>query len=72
MYIKINVAAGEKREVINKTSLDHYDISVREPAERNLANKRILDIVREMYPKRLVRIVSGHHSPSKILSVDEN
>lgn len=71
MYIKVRVLAGAKREKVDKKADDHYIISVKEPAERNLANKRICEIIASLYnisPKQ-VRIISGHQSPSKILSV---
>ena len=69
MYIKVKVITEAKKEVVKKISDDHYEISLREPAERNLANKRILEIMHEIYPGS-VKIVSGHHHPSKIISVD--
>ena len=71
MYIRISVIAGAKREVVKETAADHWDISVKEPAEQNLANRRVLELVRVKYPNMAVRQVSGHHSPSKIVSVDE-
>ena len=71
MYIKVHVVAGAKKELVVRKGSDSYDISVREPAERNMANKRVVELVaRDMglLPSS-ARIVSGHHSPSKILSV---
>ncbi len=70
MYIKIRVTAGAKKEHIVEESPDHYVISVRQEAERNMANTRILDIFREKFLGKSVRMISGHHSPSKIISVD--
>lgn len=84
MYIKVKVTTAAKKEKITKKSKDHFDISVREPAERNLANSRVLELVRDYFKARQndsdvglvyngdVRIVSGHHSPSKIISIPEN
>ncbi|MFA5652214.1 MAG: DUF167 domain-containing protein [Candidatus Paceibacterota bacterium] len=72
MYIKIKVTTDTKREEIVKKTKDHFEISVKEPAERNMANKRVLELVREylkVYNGK-VRIVSGHHSSSKIISID--
>lgn len=71
MYIKVKVSAGVKREKIEKVSEDHYNIWVKEEAKGNRANERIMEIMRHIYPKMIIRIVSGHHSPSKILSLDE-
>ena len=71
MYIKVHVVAGAKREVFLKKAGDLYEIAVREPAERNMANRRVLELVARdlQVPVGRVRIVSGHHSPSKIFSV---
>ena len=71
MYIKVKVLAGAKREIVEKESDDHYKISVKEKAENNQANKRILEIMHEHFPNSQIKIVSGHHSPSKILSVED-
>ena len=45
MYIKVKVVTNAKRENILKKSEDHFEIHVKEPAERNLANKRIIELV---------------------------
>ncbi len=71
MYIKVKITPHSKQEVITKVNDDLYHISVKEKAEMNRANERLLEIMREMYPHRSVRIISGHHSPSKIISIDE-
>lgn len=72
MYIKVNVLASSKKEKIEKIGDNRYLISVKEPAERNLANKRICEIISFLYKvnSKDVRIVNGHHSPSKMLSVN--
>lgn len=73
MYIKIKVNASAKQEKIVQKTKDHFEISVKEPAERNLANKKIIELVRSHFKvyNGDVRIVSGHHSPSKIISLDK-
>ena len=71
MYIHVKVITNTKKESFEQIDKDHFKISVREPAERNLANARILELVRNRFPdSRGVKIVSGHHSPSKLLSVN--
>lgn len=69
MYIKVRVVAGAKKEEVTQEAADHFKIFIKEPAERNLANSRILEIVRAKFPGQNVQIVNGHHSPSKLLSV---
>ncbi len=72
MYIKVKVEAGSKKEKVEKKSEIRYLIKVKEPAERNMANIRICEIISEIYKisVKKVHIVSGHHSDSKILTVD--
>jgi len=74
VYIKVKVIAGAKKETIVKKTKDHFNIFVREPAERNLANKRVVELLRDYFKvyNGDVRIVNGHHSPSKIISLDIN
>ena len=71
MYIKVHVVADAKKERVVKKANDLYDISVREPAERNMANRRVLELLAGGLGLVVgkLRIVSGHHSPSKIISV---
>ena len=71
MYIKVRVTAKASKEKIEKTKKDEYKISVREKAEQNMANRRVCEIIAGEFslPIKAVRIISGHHSPSKILSL---
>ncbi|MEK7646472.1 MAG: DUF167 family protein [Patescibacteria group bacterium] len=70
MYIHVRVIADARKEEVTHTSKDHMVIRVTEKAERNQANKRILEILRSLYPNTFIRIINGHHSPSKLISVD--
>lgn len=70
MYIKVKVTTKAKKEKLEQKSKDHFLVSVKEPAEANLANRRVIDIIKEFLNVKNVKIISGHHSPSKILSVE--
>ena len=72
MYIKVKVITGAKKEKIIKKSEDSFDIFVKEKAERNLANRRILELLRDYFKvyNGSIRIVNGHHSPNKIISLE--
>lgn len=72
MYIKVKVQAGAKKEIITKKGKDSYVISVKEKAERNLANKRVCEIMASLFNVSIknVRIINGHQSPSKMLSIN--
>jgi uncharacterized protein YggU (UPF0235/DUF167 family) len=72
-YIHVKVVAGAKKESFKKKSVDHFEISVKEKAERNIANGRVLELVALHFkvPVNKVRIVNGHRSPSKLVVVEE-
>ena len=73
-YIHVLVTTGAKKELFRKKKPDHFEISVKEKAERNMANTRVLELVAEHFkvPKNKVRIVNGHRHPSKLLVIEEN
>lgn len=73
MYIKVRVVANAKRESVKKVSATSYTLSVKEPAKQNLANRRVVELIAIQLgvPKEKVRIINGHQSPSKLLSILE-
>ena len=71
MYVKVKIKPNSKKETVNKVSTDHYKISVKQKAENNSANSRLLEIMHTEFSNSIIRIISGHHSPSKILSIDK-
>lgn len=72
MYIHVRVTAGAKKESLKELKADHYAISVKEPAERNMANRRVTELVAGRFSVSLgkVRLVSGHRSGSKIFNIE--
>jgi len=79
-YIHTKVTAGASKESFSPCpsragqakSEDHFEISVKEKAERNMANSRVLELVALHFkvPKNKVRIINGHRHPRKLLVVD--
>jgi uncharacterized protein YggU (UPF0235/DUF167 family) len=72
LYIHVKVKAGMKKESFVQKTEDSFEVSVKEKAERNMANTRVLEIIASHFkvPKNKVRIVNGHRSPSKLLVLD--
>lgn len=70
MYIKVFVTPSAKKEKVGKKG-DALTISVKEPASANHANLRVREIIAEMQsvPFGKVRILTGHHSRVKMISV---
>ncbi len=73
MYIKVKVTPNSKKETFKKVNEDAYQISVKEKAEMNMANRRVLAMLSEnlSVPLNKIRLISGYHSPSKIFSIME-
>lgn len=71
-YIHVKVSVGMRKENFQKINEDHFKVSVKEKAERNMANIRIIEIIAEHFkkPKSKVRIINGHQHPSKLIAVD--
>ncbi|MBU4536416.1 DUF167 domain-containing protein [Patescibacteria group bacterium] len=74
MYIKVKVFPKSKKESLEKIKDFRFEIRIKEKAEKNMANKRVLELLAEYFKIRVkdVKIISGHHHPVKLLSVDEN
>lgn len=72
MYIKVRVFPNSKKELINKKKENSFEIFVKEKAERNLANKKVVEIIAKTFEIKTnqVRIVSGHQHHNKILSLE--
>lgn len=73
MYVRVVVYPGGKKEMIEKTGDHRYEIRVKEPAERNLANGRVIELIAHTYQvnPKAIRILSGHHTSRKILSLPD-
>ncbi len=74
MLIRVKVRAGAKKETVVSKSEDQLAVSLVEKAERNLANKRLIEVLAEYFglPDSKIRIIRGHKAPSKIVSIGGN
>ncbi|MBI3632464.1 MAG: DUF167 domain-containing protein [Candidatus Vogelbacteria bacterium] len=73
MYIKVKVTPGSKKELFLKIKGVYFEVSVREKAERNMANKRVKELLASHFglPVNGVSLISGHHSRNKIFNIKE-
>lgn len=73
MYIKVHALPGAKKERITKKSETLFYISVKEPAERNMANARIREILATEFAVTLsqIKLLTGHHSCGKMYSIEK-
>jgi uncharacterized protein YggU (UPF0235/DUF167 family) len=72
VYIKVKVTADTKKESFEILGDDCFKISVKQKAERNMANKRIIELLNIHFGSKIksIRLVSGHTSPSKIFNIE--
>lgn len=72
MYLRVIVSPDSKKDSLVKTKEDTWTITVREPAEQNRANDSVRALVAHELgvPVKSVRILTGHRSRSKMLSID--
>ena len=71
MYIKVFVTPDAKREKVEEKG-EALMISVKEPAVGNRANTRVREIIAERAGKPIakVRILTGHRSRAKMISIN--
>lgn len=73
MYIKVKVHAGEKKNLLKEKSPDAFEVWVKAPAERGLANEAVRALLAEhlgVEAKKL-RLIKGTTSPAKIYEIKQ-
>jgi uncharacterized protein YggU (UPF0235/DUF167 family) len=72
MYVSVRVTPSAKREKLEKKQETIFNIAVKEEARHNRANMRVRELVAEHFRIAVerVKIISGHRSPKKIISID--
>lgn len=69
MHIKVKVHPNSQRELVRKGGEDTFIIYIREPPHGGQANKRVLALLRKDFPKRQIRLVSGHTKHNKVFEI---
>jgi uncharacterized protein YggU (UPF0235/DUF167 family) len=71
-YIHAKVFSSARQESFKQKSEDHFEIFVKEKAERNMANARVIELLAKHFKvsKLKIRIINGHHHPSKLMVVE--
>jgi len=69
--VKVSVVTGAKQDRITAGKQGRLMVHVRARTQRNQANMRVRELVAShlQVSEAHVRIISGHHTPSKILEV---
>lgn len=71
MQVRVRVTADAKKESVEALSDTRLKIAVKQPPEQGAANARVVELVAAHFnvPRKTVRIIKGHKTPSKILAV---
>lgn len=71
VLVKLKVHAGAKRAALSRKAEDAYEVWVKSPAERGLANAEALGILAGALGRsaKSLRLVKGATSPGKIVQV---
>jgi len=70
-FIKVKVFPSSKKEKVIKNEDDSFEIYIREPAQNNLANRRVCEIIANHFtvPTYRVIIKTGHRARKKMLEI---
>lgn len=71
MQISVRVVAGAKMEGVEALPNNRFRVSVKAKAKAGAANERALELIAKHFgvTTKKVRIVRGHKTPSKIISI---
>lgn len=71
MLIHIKIHPESKADSIEAKNDNSFVVKVREKAERNAANRKLRELLSQHFKVDLgkVKIITGHHAPSKIVEI---
>lgn len=71
VLIHIKIFPDSKEDTVETKSDNSYIVRVREKAERNAANIKMKELLSKHFNVDLgkVKIITGHHAPSKIIEI---
>ena len=73
MLIKVKAFSNSKEDKVVKKNEDSFDVFVEAEAERNMANKRIIELLAEYFnlPQAKVKMIKGFKESSKIFDIKD-
>ncbi len=73
MFLHVKVFPKSKREKIEEIKENYFHIYIKEKAEKNIANKRVREILSSQLQKeeQKIHLISGHQRPKKIFKIDK-
>jgi uncharacterized protein (TIGR00251 family) len=73
-HIRVTVETEAGKERVERASEDLFNVFVDAKPEQGKANKRVLELLRRYLGTsvRVIKIVSGHHTPRKTILIEED
>ncbi len=69
MLIKVRVKTDAKKQLIMEVTKESYAVHVKASKERGEANKEMLELLKEYFNTKNIKIIKGHTTPHKIVDV---
>jgi hypothetical protein len=71
MLIKVKASVLSKEDKVVKKNEDSFEVFVKVEAQRNMANKRIIELLAEYFnlPQYRVKIIKGFKESNKIFDI---
>ncbi|MDD2274523.1 MAG: DUF167 family protein [Candidatus Pacebacteria bacterium] len=71
MLIKVKASTLSKEDKVVKKNEDSFEVFVKAEAQRNMANKRIIELLAEYFdlPQHKVKIIKGFKESNKIFDI---
>ena len=71
MLIKVKANVLSKEDKVIKKSEDSFEVFVKVDAQRNMANKKIIELLAEYFnlPQHRVRMIKGFKESNKIFNI---
>ena len=71
MLIKVKVNVLSKEDKVIKKSEDNFEVFVKVDAQRNMANKRIIELLAEYFnlPQYGIKMIKGFKESNKIFNI---
>ena len=71
MLIKVKANVLSKEDKVIKKSEDNFEVFVKVDAQRNMANKRIIELLAEYFnlPQYRIKMIKGFKESNKIFNI---
>ena len=71
MEVRVKVTTKARKDVLTEIKPNTFTAEVKEKPEQNMANKKVILLLAEYFSvdEAQIRLITGHHVPSKTFSI---